>query len=265
MISSSADNRRTAGTRPGEEPSTTLRDALWLVGKDIRASWLSYPATVVVSFLFGLLGAVQFGSALSGDTGKFGEFVLDLYLVCVVPVLSTNLIFNRDYYATAKMEGFDERLSFLRGLPIRGRAVIAGRTVCALVSLAFAAPSFFLVPYLVSGSLRDTVGVAAYLWFCGFWVGYALVLTGGLYIFGSFGFRWDSAKMPPYMAGSILAYILVSVVLNFVFAAGLALTLLQASKSYGPFLAGVPLVVGAVSLVFAARMAESRLERRDVG
>lgn len=242
-----------------------LKDALWLAGRDIRASWLSFPATVVVSGFGGLLAAVQFGSALSGDTGKFGEFVLDFYLVCIVSVLSTNLIFNRDYYATAKMEGFDERLSFLRGLPIRGRAVIAGRTVCALVSLAFAAPSFFLVSYLVSGSLRDTVGVGGYLWFCGFWIGYALVLTGGLYIFGSFGFRWNVARMPPYIAGSLGAYVLVPVLLNFVFADGLALTLLQAAKSYGPLVAGVPLVVGAVSLVFTARSAETRLERRDVG
>lgn len=239
-----------------------LKDALWLAGRDIRASWLSFPATVVVSGFGGLLAAVQFGNALSGDSGKF---VLDFYLVCIVSVLSTNLIFNRDYYATAKMEGFDERLSFLRSLPIRGRAVIAGRTICALVSLAFAAPSFFLVPYLVSGDLRDTVGVGAYLWFCGFWVGYALVLTGGLYIFGSFGFRWNFASMPLYIVGSLGAYVLIPVLLNFVFADGLALTLLETSKSHGPLVAGVPLVVGAVSLVFIARRAETRLGRRDIG
>lgn len=242
-----------------------LKDALWLAIRDIRASWLSYPATVVVSSLLGLLGAVQFGGALSEDTGGFGQFVLDLYLLSIVSVLGTNLIFNWDYYATAGMKGFDERLSFLRSLPIRGRAAIAGRTICALVSLALAVPSFFPVPYLVNGSLRDAVGVGDYLWFCGFWVGYALVVTGGLCIFGSFGFRWNFAGMPLYMAGSILAYFLVPVVLNFVFANGLALTLLQASKSHGPLVAVVPLVVGVVSLAFAVRMAESRLERRDVG
>ncbi|MBA2692550.1 MAG: hypothetical protein H0U65_08670 [Rubrobacter sp.] len=242
----------------------TLRDALWLAGRDIKSSWMSFPATVVISFLFGLLGTAQYSNLFGGEMGVFGEFFLDFYLVCVVPILGTNIVFNRDYYSGLRISAFDERLSFLKSLPVGARFIVAGRVFSSLASLACAAPPFFLAPYLASGGLRAEVGGADYVWFAGAWLGYSLAVTGA-FAFSSFGFRWNPNPKPSLFIGSIAAYVALAVAANLALEDGLTLRLMQLAKNYGPITAAVGVASGCVAMTLFARASEKRLQRRDIG
>lgn len=261
---SHADNRKTAETRTRRGSSATLRDALWLAMQDMRVSWISFPATVVVSFVFGLMATPQYSNAFSEEMGAFGGFVLDFYLICLVSILSTNLIFNRDYYSSLRIEAFDERLSFLKGLPVSARSIIAGRAVSSLVSLACAAPPFFLAPYLVNGALREAIGGVDYLWFAGTWLGYALLVAGG-FIFSSFGFRWEPRRMPLLFVASLAGYVSITTAVNLILADGLTMTLIESAKTHGPLAALFSIFSGSVALFLLARVSEKRLQRRDIG
>lgn len=242
----------------------TLRDALWLAGRDLRASWISFPTTVVVSSFFGLLAAPQYANAFSEETGAFGSFFLDFYLICLVVALGTNIIFNRDYHSSLRTEAFDERLSFLKGFPIRTRSIVAGRVGSALVALACAAPPFFLIPYLVNEELREVIGGIDYLWFAGTWLGYALAATGVL-IFSNFGFRWSPNQLPLLFIVSLLVYVALAIAVNLALEDGLTFALLAAAKAHGPLTAAVSIFSGGLTLALCAIASGERLQRRDIG
>lgn len=240
----------------------SLRGALWLARRDIRSSWMSFPATVVISFLFGLLGTAQYSNVFGGELGALGEFVLDFYLVCLVSILGTNLVFNRDYYSGLRIAAFDERLSFLKSLPVGARSIIAGRVFSSLASLACAAPPFFLAPYLASASLRGEIGGADYVWFAGAWLGYSLAVAGA-FAFSSFGFRWN--PKPSLFIGSIAAYVALTAAANLALDDGLTLTLMQLAENYGPITAATSILAGSAALILLAKASEKRLQRRDIG
>ncbi len=225
---------------------------------------MSFPATVMISFLFGLLGTAQYSNVFGGELGALGEFVLDFYLVCLVSILGTNLVFNRDYYSGLRIAAFDERLSFLKSLPVDARSIIAGRVFSSLASLACAAPPFFLAPYLASASLRGEIGGADYVWFAGAWLGYSLAVAGA-FAFSSFGFRWDPNPKPSLFIGSIAAYVALAVAANLALDDGLTLTLMQLAENYGPITAAVGVASGCFALTLFAKASEKRLDRRDIG
>ncbi|MGH3089338.1 MAG: hypothetical protein ACRDSJ_18755 [Rubrobacteraceae bacterium] len=243
----------------------TVGDALWLARRDIRSSWASFPATAGVAFVFGLLAVAQYRNALVGETGVFGEAMLDFFLLALVAVMSANLLFNRDYFRTVSDESFNGRLSFLRSMPVSAKSVVYGRVASMLLALACAAPMFFLAPYLVYGELREFVGFGGYVWYFGIWLGYAVLAVGG-FVLCNFAFNWKLAEMWLPAAFAILgAYISIVLASNILLENGLALSLMELAKTSGAMAALASILTGSAALAVCASISAKRLERRDVG
>lgn len=258
------ETRTEAPSRPESRPRSTMNDAMWLAKRDIRSSWMSYPATMCVAFLFGLLASFQYRNALGGS--PFGQAILDFFLLALVTVMSTNLLFNRDYFREISDENFYGRLSFMRSMPVSAKSIVLGRVASMLLALACAAPAFFLAPYLVYGGLREAAGFPEYVWYFGVWLGYAILAVGG-FVFCSFSFNWKlSGNWLPATVAIIAAYALIVIVSNLVLEDGLALSLLELAKSAGgPFAAIASVLVGGAALAACVSISTKRLEKRDIG
>lgn len=256
-----------AGVRGRERGGTgsgfadDLRRAAWLAGADIRKSWVSFPVAAVVCLLPGFYATFLFAEALGGSS-RLESLLLDYWFLLVVAVLNVNFLFNRDYYYRFSEDNYTKRLSFLRGLPISPRTVVAGRAMVMAVALSCSAPSFFLVPYLVDPGIRATMGPAGYLWFAGVWVGYALFAMGFL-LFMWNGLSWRAERGLLWLfPASVVVAALVS---GLLFDDGLVLAAVRAAQTHGPLAAGTAILFGVLSLALWARAAEAGLRGRDLG
>ena len=256
-----------AGVRGRERGGTgsgfadDLRRAAWLARADIRKSWVSFPVAAVVCLLPGLYATFLFAEALGGSS-RFATLLLDYWFLLVVAVSNVNFLFNRDYYYRFSEDNYTKRLSFLRGLPISARAVVAGRAMVMSVALACSAPSFFLVPYLVDPEIRAATGPTGYLWFAGVWVGYALFAMGFL-LFMWNGLSWRAERGLLWLFP--VSVVLAALVSSLLFDDGLVLATAWAARAYGPLAAGAAIAFGVLSLALWARAAEGGLRGRDLG
>lgn len=258
------ETRTETPSRPENHPRSTMSDAMWLARRDIRSSWMSYPATAAVSFVFGLLASFQYRNALGGSS--FGQAMLDFFLLALVAVMSTNLLFNRDYFREINDESFYGRLSFVRSMPVSAKSVVLGRVASMLLALICAAPAFFIAPYLAYGELREFIGFPEYVWYFGVWLGYAVLAVGG-FVFCNFAFNWKmEGNWLPATAWLLGAYGLAIFAANLILEDGLALSLIELAKSAGgPFAAIASILVGGAALVALFSISAKRLERRDIG
>lgn len=256
-------------TRTREEniPETLPRrnDALWLARRDVRSSWASFPAEFVAGLVLGLLGAAQYRNALVGSVETLGQVVLDFFLLSIVAVLGVNLLFNRDYFREISDESFNGRLSFLRSLPVSAKSIVSARVCSMLLTLVCAVPVFFLAPYFVYGGLQELIGFGDYVWYLGVWLGYALVAVGA-FTLSNFGFNWKAReKWLPLTVALIGAYGIIVLVSNLALEDGLALSLIELARTYGPLAAAVSILVGCAALAVCVGVAAKRLSRRDIG
>lgn len=260
------ETRTEAPSRVERRPRSTMGDALWLARRDIRSSWMSFPAEAVAGLVLGLLATAQYRNALMDGATALGPIVLDFFLLSIVAVLSVNLLFNRDYFREISDESFNGRLSFLRSMPVSAKSIVLGRVASMLLTLVCSAPAFFLAPYLVYGGLREAVGFPEYVWYFGMWLGYAVLAVGG-FVFCNFAFNWKlEGNWLPATAWLLGAYGLLVIAANLVLEDGLALSLLELAKSAGgPFAAIASVLVGGAALAACVSISAKRLERRDIG
>ena len=243
--------------------SGDLREALWLAGADIRKSWISFPVAALTALVPGLYVVLLYSAVSDGSMSAFGTFLLDAWFLLVVAVLNVNFLFNRDYYYRFSEDNYTKRLSFLRGLPIRGRAVVAGRAMYMAVALVCGAPSFFLAPYLASPGLRAMIDPLDYAWFVGIWIGYALFAMGFLlFMWNGLSFQAEIRLLPILFPGWCF---LTAAVSNLVLGDGLTMALIQMAKVNGPFAAVTSLAIGCAALILWATVAERWLRRRELG
>ena len=255
-------------TRDRQETNTatrksTLRDAFWLATMDVRKSWISFPVAALTALIPSFYLVVFYSNVFDGSVDRLSVFMLDFWFLLVVTVLNVNFLFNRDYYYKLSEDNYTKRLSFLLSLPITPRAVVAGRAMYMVLALTFSAPSFFLLPYLVGGDLRSAIGPLDYVWFVFIWIGYALFMMGFLL------FMWNGLSFQTELGWIFLTFpggcLLVTTISNLVLDGGLAMTLIQVAKAHGPLAAVVSVAIGCAALILWLRMAEKRLERRELG
>lgn len=240
-----------------------LRSGLWLAVEDVRKSWVSFPVAALTTLIpsFFLVG---FYSDVFGDSvDRSGVFILDFWFLLMVTILNVNFLFNRDYYYRPSEDNYTKRLSFLIRLPITPRVVIAGRAMYMTLALAFNAPSFFLLPYLVSGDLRSEIGSLDYVWFVFIWIGYAMFMMGFLlFMWNGLNFETEQLLLFLFFPGGCLV---VATISNLALDGGLTMTLIQAAETQGPLAAVASVVVGGSALILWTKLAESRLGRRELG
>ena len=150
------------------------------------------PVAALIALILGFYLVGFYSDVFGGSAGRFELFMLDFWLLLTVTVLNVNFLFNRDYYYRLSEDNYTKRLSFLVGLPIPPRVVVAGRAIYMALALAFSAPSFFLMPYLVGGDLRAEIRPTDYVWFVFIWIGYALFMMGFLlFMWNGFSFETE--------------------------------------------------------------------------
>lgn len=220
------------GARAGQrEGFGGWRDALWLAGRDARKTWLSFPVAALVALVFGLYAILLYSVALGdGPGGRFGGFGLDFWFLVFVPVLGVNFLFNKDYYYRFREDNLSKRLAFLRGLPICAGKIVLGRVAIMLLTLTCTSPFFFLTPYVLHDGLRERVGLAGYLCFVAFWLGYALFMVGFL-VFVWLGLSWEAERL--ILLALPVFNLLLAVTFNFFFETGLVAGVLGLARDHG--------------------------------
>ncbi len=243
--------------------SGVLRDAAWLAVEDVRKSWVSFPVAALIALIPGFYLVGFYSDVFGGSGDRFELFMLDFWLLLTVTVLNVNFLFNRDYYYRLSEDNYTKRLSFLIGLPIAPRVVVAGRAIYMALALAFSVPSFFLVPYLVGGDLRAEIAPVGYVWFVFIWIGYALFMMGFLL------FMWNGLNFETELKWIFWTFpggcLLVATVSNLFLDDGLTVALIQLSEAQGPLAAGVALALGGIGLSLWMRLATKWLSRRELG
>ncbi|BBL80117.1 hypothetical protein RxyAA322_19710 [Rubrobacter xylanophilus] len=254
------DKARVEGREAG-----ALADALWLAGKEIRRSWLSYPASGIFMLVLGVMATPGLSRiAIGGGFGERGGFerafgaLFPDYLFLIVGLIFCVNSLSRDYLVLWSDDPFSSRLAFLRSLPIPPRTIVASRMLSMLFTLPFTVPAFFVPVYLFS-DLR-AMG-ASYLWFVGIWVGYGL-FGAGLTLLMELGL---SGKTYTAITFAMVVPILVIVaILEFTVQLRLVERTIALVGDYGPLAAVVSLVVGAGLFALLGRLTARRIERRDL-
>lgn len=242
------------------------REAVWLAGKEIRRSWISYPVTGLAMLLMGLLVAPSMDGILSvegfGEDGRefedwYNAFPLDFFFLAFGMLLALNWM-SGEYFRVFERDAFSERLIFMRGLPVSAGTLVGSRMVSLCFALAFNVPAFFVPVYLISDLGR--LGWS-FPWFGLIWVGYSL-LGAGLWLLAEFGIRGKTYVWLSF-AGTAL---IIAAVMFLEWAVGLRAVdrIAGLAQSNGPLAAFVALAVGAAGFALMARSATRRIERRDL-
>lgn len=246
--------------------SDRLRDGLWLAGREIRRSWLSYPITGLAMLLIGLLVAPSINGILSlegfGEGGRefedwYNAFFPDFLFLMFGMFLALNWM-SGEYFRVFSRDAFSERLVFMRGLPVSPGMLVGSRMISLCFALPFSVPAFFAPVYLISDLGR--LGWS-FLWFVLIWVGYSL-LGAGLWLLAEFGIRGKTYVWISF-AGTALAIVAV-MFLEWAVRLRVVDRIAGLAQSNGPLAAAVSLMVGAAGFVLMARLATRRIEKRDL-
>lgn len=246
----------------------TLRNSLWLAGREMRRTWISYFATGLFVLFFGLLGSVNVenlfevegaGGQREAYVATINSYIVDVYFLAVIPLTAGNFL-SRTYLGSWR-DSFSKRLSLLRALPILPEEMVIGRVLNMLPSLILTGPAFFLPVYLLSQGLREQLDPVQYLWFAAVWIGYAL-LVAGLYMYLEMSVSGKTYNL--LMLPAIPFFFALPALTTW----GLDLRIVAGTvglvQSYGPISAVLALLIGGVGLLLWVIAATRRLKKRDL-
>lgn len=240
-------------------------DIRHLIAQELRRTWLSYAATAVGNFFFGLLAASLFWSALrlNAEGQRFGvpNFETDIVFVALVSLLSLNWISRN--YAMVWEDPFSRWIGFLRTLPVPVRDIVTARA-SVMVGVTIVMSGVFFLPFYALNSrdnpiFTETVPPLEYLWFIGIWSGYALLL-GGLGLYLELGVRGNMIFL--VQGATLVIMFVVLFVLT-----GLGVHLVWGSfrlvELYGPLPAIAAIIIGLAGMALGQRATVRRLRTRS--
>jgi hypothetical protein len=234
-------------------------DAFWLARREMSKAWPSYVlGASIVSFMGSVAaislswGVTEFEAAVLPNhrvEELYSAFFADYLFLLVCAILGANTLLIR-YYSQNWRDTFSSRLSFLGDLPISAGALVGGRVLRMLFTLALSALAFFVPVYLFS-DLGEELGTGTYLAFCGVWVGYGL-LGAGLWLLLGFGVDSRARGIASYA----FAIALMVAVLVLEWTADLSLverTDQLAQGGYGTPISVFSILAGGAAFVLLAR------------
>lgn len=244
---SSKDASQEFGGARGDQSS--LNDAMWLAGQDIRRTWLAYPASALYIGLLGLFWGLS--GAMDPGTYSFEFIMFAIGIILATP------FFARDYMSWST-DPIAERLAWLRMLPIGVPTIVRARALALLVALPLNAIAFF-TPVWFGGGWQ--MSGTTFLWFCLAITGVSLVGAGStLALEMSVGIR-------RWIIINILTIMIVIVVM-FVIGLGLDFRvfeqLARAVAWNGPLVALISVATGGLVMFVCIRLAEDGLRRREL-
>ena len=219
-------------------------------------SFLGSVAAVSLSW-----GVTEFEAAVLPNHGAeelYGAFFADYLFLLVCALLGANTLLI-GYYSQNWRDAYSSRMPLLSDLPISAGALVGGRALCMLFTLALSALAFFAPVYLFS-DLGEELGTGTYLAFCGVWVGYGLLGAGLLLLLG-FGVDGRARAKASYA----FAIALMVAVLVLDWTADLSLverTAQLAQGGYGTPASIFSILAGGAAFVLLARATASHVRKR---
>ena len=263
MSIASATNKR---AEEKNRDMSTVAEARWLAGQEIKRSWLSYPVTALVMLVFvwfytyvidGIIIDEGLDFMVDGRTFFLNALLEDFLFLWFCAVLAANWM-SREYLQIFSKDSFSKRLDFMRCLPISAASLVLGRLISMCFSLLLNAPALFVTVYLLSN--LNGLGWS-YLWFAAVWVGYSLI-GAGLWLLGEFTI---SGKTYTWLSIA-WAFLLLPVLIALEAAVELRLVtkIAELVQTYGPLPALASILLGAAVLVLLTKTTIRRVERRDL-
>ena len=246
-----------------QDKNAGLSEALWLAGKDIRRTWLSYPLSGLGVLLFGFVATALVWGLRAQEANGVGNlpqavFFVDFVFVAMGCVLVVNAL-SMDYLRIWTADVFSNRTTFLRSLPVSTGTLVASRVVSMLCAIPFTVPAFFLPVFLFTD--LGELGFS-YVWFCGIWLGWGLLYAGVTLLceLGLSGraYCWTSLAV-------IAAFAVCVLVVEAVFDISLVRGSAALASGWGPLPALIALAVGAIGFWLLARLTATRVDGREVG
>lgn len=245
---------------------STFAEARWLAWREIKRTWLSYPATALGMLIFGLLTASivdgflileGFGEGDRPFQDFFYAFYADLFFLIYGGFLTFNWM-SREYLRVFSGDTFSARLAFVRSLPISVETMVLGRLISMCLALLLNAPAFFLTVYFVS-NLSDLGW--SFLWFVAVWIGYSLLGTG-FYLLAEFTI---SGKTYTWLSFTWVLLLVVGLIfLELTVELRAVSRIAGLVESYGPLPALASVLLGAAALAILTKITIRRVERRDL-
>lgn len=228
-------------------------EAFWLAKKEMKRSWLSYPASGLFALIFGFFVVPSLSGAMED---RNSAFLSDYFFLFIGTYLAINAI-SRDYILVWR-DPFSSRLLFLRNLPISTGSLVTSRVISMLFALVLNAPAFFLPAFFFSdlGELGTS-----YLWFAGVWVGYSL-LWAGLYLL--FELTTNGKVYTLITFGFVGLLLVVLLLLEWAVDLSLVGRTAELAQSYGPLPALFSILAGAAAFALLAQATVRRIEKRDL-
>lgn len=140
-----------------------------------------------MAFIFGLLAAMTLEQLAvmesDGDIVFSNRLVLDVIFLGLTPSFAALLV-STPYLRlrTIWEDPFTKRMAFYRSLPIPLNVLAMSRTMLTLMVFIIMLTVFYTTMYVslvLSGRFLSDVAPAEFMMFVLFWVGYALLLSGG--------------------------------------------------------------------------------------
>lgn len=240
------------------------RNALWLAGRELRRTWLSYPATAVLAVVFGLFAAALLnGLSVETPPNRFASAAADIFFIFGLSSLAINAL-SKDYLYSWG-DAFSKRLRFLRSLPISAEELVTSRVLAMLVALVLNSAAFFTTVYLLSGPLGNQLltrlGFEGYLAFAGIWLGYA-AFCGGAWMYGEFGLHGVTYNQ--IALGVVSVGFALLVFSEWLFNLRVVERSIYLAESYSLLPAALTLLVGGVAFALWSRAAARKIKRRDL-
>ena len=245
-----------------------LREARWLAAKELRRTWLSYPATGLFVFFFGFMltgwveifsEALDNGPSEDAEEATFGAYYVDVFFLALGLLLVGNYV-SRDYLSSW-VDSFSKRLYFLRSLPISVWGVVMSRMLTMVPALVFTVPALFLPVYFLSEAFASQLGPLQYLWFAAIWVGYGF-FWAGLFLYLELGIH---GKTYNWLAiGMVVFLLFLFWPLDWLLDLRLVGRTIELVGTYGALPAIAALLVGITGFVLWGRATVRRIERRDL-
>lgn len=243
-----------------------IHQTIWLVKKELKYHRTPFFFTMVVTVIFGMLGASFLEPAtrhlFGAESVYYPKFAADILFIFATPSFGA-LFISGPYlsYRTIKDDPFTKRMAFFRSLPIPVHVLANSRTIIMLIILAILSVIYYLtIVFSVPASFFDYFSIGEFLIFSLLWFGYGLALAG-MNPFLEYGTNGKMLHLAPF----IFLGICMAAIFPFYFLS--EYTIVEASllavKTYRWPVALIALGVGIVGSIFWKKLLVNRLRNRD--
>ncbi|MBU9713928.1 hypothetical protein [Evansella tamaricis] len=243
-----------------------MRQALWLVKKELKYHYLSLMLTLVFIIFLALLAfPILEGTVLrlfGTEHVVYNRIMIDALFVLLLPCFGA-IFMSKPYlsFGTIKEDPYSKRMALFRAMPIPVHVLALSRTFIMVITLLLNITVFYIIiTLMLSDVFFQYLAPIEYVLFLLFWFCYAL-LFGGFNPFIENGTNGKVLHLFPYLFIAIFGVLLF--VIYYATGIGLVDWSLLAIREYG-FIAPVcAVIIAGTGCYYWNRLLTNRLRTRD--